>query len=256
VATGIAVGLRQRNVLLAGAAIAAALCALFWHLFDVTYATVTPTEPRVQMYRFATMAAASGAPLIAASLGLALDRSRTPLARKGLVLSLGLALVVGSGAGGMLAYGATKIIPLSNPRYDGDAALARRLSQEPPGARLALLGGPPTFFEMYSATSAGYMPVWWALGGATVPVGWDFGHPERYEALYTRTVAEFDANAAAELRLTHVAAAPASLGDAERSRLDQFLLRCHGERIAAWGDSASAGSKVLYRITAVDCGRT
>ena len=255
VMTAMAAGVRRGSPMLTGVAIPAALCAVFWHLFDVNYVTMTPTEPRVQMYRFATMATASGAPLIVASLGVALERPRALLARASLAALLGSALVVGSGAGAMLAYGATKIIPLSNPRFEGDAALARRLAIEPLGARFALLGGPRTFFQMYGATPAGYMPVWWALGGATVPVGWDFGHPERYEALYTRVVAEFDAGAAAELRLTHVAAARASLDDAERSALDQFLLRCNGEQIATWADGASAGSRALYRIRPAECGR-
>jgi hypothetical protein len=85
-------------------------------------------------------------------------------------------------------------------------------------------------------------------------VGWDFGHPERYETTYRQVVRDFAPGAAAELGLTHVAFAPGEVPAAARPALDAFLARCDAVLLASWGDPGDGAARALYRISPTACG--
>ena len=243
------VGLRRANFALLAGSLACVGSALFWHVFTVSYLTTTPTDFRVQMYRYASMATAVGASLLPCVAAI-LVPAQLQVAR---ALLLSAVVVVSGGAGAYLVLGSNSLVVATREQWIGDASLAGELAREPAGARLAVLGGAATFVEMYNTDRGGYLPLWWALGGASVPVGWDFGRPEYYEPLYRRVIQDFDPQAAAELRLTHVAMAPAVFSVERRNALDLFLDRCAGREVAVWRGDAEPEGRRLLRINHASC---
>ena len=247
---------RRRDALLLAALLAPLLTALFWHAFTVVYEAGLPTDLRVQMYRFASMATGVAAAPTLVALAARADRAlqRHRVARGFVHAALTLpALVVGAGAGLLLAAGSASLPRDAPPESLAEAALARRLAAEPVGARLALLGGPSTFIGMYYGSPSGNMPIWWAIGGAPVPVGWDFGHPERYQAPYRLVVEAFDPGAAAELGLTHVVLASDALSAEQRERASRFLARCGAVELASTPLGVRQRRQALYRIEPAAC---
>jgi len=242
-------GITRRDGLLFTGGVTGFLTGVFWHLFTISYVTETPTDLRVQMYRYASMATAIAAPWVPCAVAV-LTPARLYAARAVLLSAL---VLVSGGAGIYFTAGASRLTAETGAEWAGDAALARELAREPAGARLAMLGGATSFVEMYNTDRGGYLPLWWVLGGASVPVGWDFGHPEYYEPLYRRVVQNFDSHAAAELQLTHVALAPGQLAPDDREPVSRFLERCAAQERASWGPAGSSTSRVLYAIHADAC---
>jgi hypothetical protein len=244
---------RRRDPILLAGGTAAVATAMFWHLCTVSYESRAPTDLRVQMYRYASVATASLAPLLPAGIYAAVIGGP---ARRQVVFAALLAptVAVAGGAGAYLLAGVTSVAPEAPAHWAGDAVLARALAAEPGPHRLAVLRGPTSFTEMYNVHPGGYLPLWWGLGASAVPVGWDFGHPERYEPLYRRVVADLDPAAAAVLGLTHVALAPANVPPAARPALERFLARCRAELVDSWGAAEAAEARRLYRVRAASCG--
>ena len=264
---------RTRDATLLAGAAGTLGAALFWHAFTVAYASGTPSDPRVQMYRYASLATASLGPLLPIAIYACLRRRCTDGARHrssagalsrlaatvpsaGRAAVLAIASAIAGGGGALLLVGYLGLQPSSPPAVMGDVALAKRLAAELSGTRVnrvAVLGGPESFGAMYEP-HGGYLPLWWALGQAAVPVGWDFGYPERYQPLYRRVVSDLDPAAAAQLGLTHVALAPAQVAENRRPAVDSFLARCGAELLGEWGDAATPEGRRLYRVDARACG--
>ncbi|HET7768009.1 MAG TPA: hypothetical protein VFN74_04485, partial [Chloroflexota bacterium] len=148
---------------------------------------------------------------------------------------------------------ATPLAPAVPAQWAGDAALARRLALESGLRRLVVLNAPVTFVTMYNAAPGGNLPLWWAYGETPVPVGWDFGYPERYEPLYRRVAEEMDPRAAAELGVTHIALAPAALPLERHPGLARLLRGCRGQLVAAYGDPSQPTGRELYRLEPSAC---
>jgi hypothetical protein len=251
---------RRRDAVLLIAILGPLLTALGWHLLTVAYDSPVPVDFRIQMYRYASTATATLGPLLPVGLFFAL-LGTGPIGA-GLRLAhaaLQVAVVTIAGGAGVyfLATVAT-LQPVPPPDAAGDVALARILARQPGLNRLAVLNGPDSFLEMYRTMRGGNLLLWWAWGGAAVPVGWDFGHPERYGPLYRRVVREYAPGAAAALGLTHVAVAPGLVPEADAPALAAFLSRCEAVLIGAWGEAEPGNvvSRHLYRIDPAACGRT
>ncbi|MDQ3699441.1 MAG: hypothetical protein M3442_00800, partial [Chloroflexota bacterium] len=255
---------RRRDAVLLTGGVTVLLAALFWNLGTVAYESQVSVDLRVQMYRFASMATAALAPLLPVGLQLTFAGrpggvgpgppkipERPGLWRIG-VLQLPLA-VVGGGAGLYFLAALGTLQPAPPPEWAGDVALARVLAGEPGESRLAVLNGPATFLDMYNAGPGGYVPIWWGWGAAAVPVGWDFGHPERYGPPYRRVVQEYAPGAAADLRLTHVVIAPGQVPTPDRAAVAAFLSRCDAFLLGTYGDADQATARHLYRIRPEAC---
>lgn len=252
---------RRRDAVLLTGGVTVLLAALFWQLGTVAYESQVSVDLRVQMYRFASMATAALAPLLPVGLQLSFaarpGESRSwPPGRPGRwrigLLHLPLA-VVGGGAGLYFLAALGTLQPAPPPEWAGDVALARVLAGERGASRLAVLNGPATFLEMYNAGPGGYVPIWWGWGAAAVPVGWDFGHPERYGLPYRRVVQEYAPGAAADLRLTHVAVAPSQVPVPDRAAVAAFLSRCDAILLGTYGDATQSAARRLYRIRPEAC---
>ncbi len=261
-------GWRRRDPALMAGGGASLAGLVFWQLCTVTFGGQA-TGARVQMYRYASLASAFAAPLIPAGWYGCL-RPLWPVPgrmgwrhagwRVACALSLLPVVGVGAGAGGYLLAGISTVEVRPPQRYLGQIALARALAQQGGLNRLAVIGGPASFVEMYNSDRGGYLPLWWGHAAAAVPVGWDFGHPEVYEPLYRRVVRDLDPAAAAQLGLTHVAVDREHLDPASLPRLRAFLTRCHAVLLAAWPagaiDNAAATDQgeALYRVDTGACG--
>jgi hypothetical protein len=262
VALGLVAAWRRRDAVLLIAILGPLLAALGWHLLTVAYDSPVPVDFRIQMYRYASTATAILGPLLPVGLFFTLSGKGQGSAGAGLRLThaaLQVVVLIGAGGGGAYFLAAVAALqPVPPPDAAGDVALARILARQPGLNRLAVLNGPDSFLEMYRSTRGGNVLLWWAWGGAAVPVGWDFGHPERYGPLYSRVVRAYAPGAAASLGLTHVAVAPGLVPEADAPALAAFLTRCDAVLIGASGE-AEPGDVVarrLYRIDPEACGRT
>ncbi|HEU5318385.1 MAG TPA: hypothetical protein VFX49_19895, partial [Chloroflexota bacterium] len=70
---------------------------------------------------------------------------------------------------------------------------------------------------------------------------------------YRRVVEAFDAGAAAELGLTHVALAADALGVEQLERARRFLARCGAVELARSSPTERDRENVLYRISPAAC---
>jgi|GEM_PF-3768414 len=261
-------GWRRRDPALMAGGVASLAGLVFWQLCTVTFGGQVEGA-RVQMYRYASLASSFAAPLIPAGWYGCL-RPLWPVPgwagwrhagwRVACALSLLPVVGVGAGAGGYLLAGISSVDVRPPPRYLGQIALARTLAQQGGINRLAVIGGPASFVEMYNSDRGGYLPLWWGHAAAAVPVGWDFGHPEVYQPLYRRVVRDLDPAAAAQLGLTHVAVDREQLDPDSWPRLRAFLTQCHAVLLAAWPEGAAGAQlppdrgQALYRLDARACG--